>query len=292
MFALSVMAALFVGPQRDDALTTAASVPAPAAATAQVLSPEQVSTIGLGADSLQTRLTPRNAYAEIADIYGPTNWDRPPPKVSATSPQVQPPPLPYLYLGHVDSNGQKFVLLRRDERDLIAQVGEIVDGMYRIEEIRSRSALLTYLPLNVMQIALEPEVSSDAGRPIEITLTAPAQVAHGSTFQILVGVPSGAPVQSAKFRVNYDAESLEVLDISDSTGTGLSVVATDPPSVQLEFESGEGTSGTQPLAVRFLARGGDTPRSAQIAVTADLLDGAGKPLATMPPSSSSVLVVP
>ena len=136
---------------------------------------------------------------------------------------------------------------------------------------------------------LPAEASLPAGRPLDILVTAPIQAAHGSTFEVSVGFPNGAHLRSAKFRVRYDAESLEVLNIIDATGTALAVVPSGDGSVELEFDTEQGA--IQAPAIRFLARV-DTPHLVQITVTADAWDATGKALAIAPVAPYPIMLVP
>jgi hypothetical protein len=137
--------------------------------------------------------------------------------------------------------------------------------------------------------ALLAGASSEPERPLEILLTAPIQAVHGSTFEVSVGVPLGAPVRSAKFRVNYDAESLEVLNIIDATGTTLMVVPSGGGSVELDFDTDQGA--VQAPAIRFLARV-DAPHLVQITVTADARDDTGRALAIAAVAPHPIMLVP
>jgi hypothetical protein len=137
--------------------------------------------------------------------------------------------------------------------------------------------------------ALLARASPEPERPLDILLTAPIQVAHGSTFEVSVGVPPGAPVRSAKFRVSYDAESLEVLNIIDATGTTLMVVPSGDGSVELDFDTEQGA--IQAPAIRFLARV-DTPHLVQITVTADAYDASGRALAIAAVAPYPIMLVP
>ena len=77
---------------------------------------------------------------------------------------------------------------------------------------------------------------------------APIQAWHGSTIDVSVGVPLGAVVRSVKFRVSYDADSLEVLNIIDATGTMLMAVPSGDGSVELDFDTDQGPYRRLPSA--------------------------------------------
>jgi hypothetical protein len=137
--------------------------------------------------------------------------------------------------------------------------------------------------------ALPAGVSAPVERPLDILVTAPIQAAHGGTFEVSVGFPVGAPVRLAKFRVDYDGESLEVLNIIDATGTTLMVVPDGAGSVDLDFDTEQGA--IQAPAIRFLARV-DTPHLVQIMVTVDAWDSTGNALAIAPVAPYPIMLVP
>jgi hypothetical protein len=124
-------------------------------------------------------------------------------------------------------------------------------------------------------IALPPALSPAAGRPISVILTAPPQIAGGSTFEVSVGVPPGSGVHSAHFRLSYDDEALEILDATDATGTTVPVIPLGPGIADLDLDAERGAR--QAPAIRFLARTG-VSRSVEIAVAVDLWDKAGNAL--------------
>ena len=139
------------------------------------------------------------------------------------------------------------------------------------------------------RFALPAVPSPSAERPLEILVTAPIQAWHGSTFDVSVGVPLGAVVRSVKFRVSYDADSLEVLNVIDATGTMLMAVPSGDGSVELDFDTDQGA--IQAPAVRFLARA-DIPHQVQINVSADAWDTEGKALAIAPIGPYPIMLVP
>jgi hypothetical protein len=138
-------------------------------------------------------------------------------------------------------------------------------------------------------IALPPALSPAAGRPISVILTAPTQVAGGSTFEVSVGVPPGSGVHSAHFRVSYDDEALEILDAIDATGTTVPVIPLGPGIADLDLDAERGAR--QAPAIRFLARTGAS-RSVEIAFAVDLWDKAGNALPIVDLAPHSIMVEP
>ena len=68
----------------------------------------------------------------------------PPPKPSA-------PPLPFQYVGKTIEEGEIRVFLNYQGKHWVAQVGDQISGMYRVEEIKGGSMLFRYLPLDEVQ---------------------------------------------------------------------------------------------------------------------------------------------
>jgi hypothetical protein len=287
---LGVIAALWTYYDQDATGPNAVTVSPPLAAAAQT--PEQRANARLREGpsapiQFEYRFAKHMAAGSLEASAEKPATASPPP---ASAPAQQIPPLPYRYVGQLISEKEHVLLLARQQKVLMAHVGDIVEGAYRVEEIRPQSVRLTYLPLGLTQIVLAPGVSAAGDRPIDFLLTAPAQVARGSTFQVSLDLPPGTPVQSAKFRVNFDPNSLEALDITDATGTSLLVSTSGAGNVELDIDQAYGAM--QAPAVRFLAKG-TAPFAAQITVTAEqVLDGAGKTLATIPLAPRSVMVVP
>ena len=139
-------------------------------------------------------------------------------------------------------------------------------------------------------IAPPPALPPAASRPpIYAILTAPIQVTDGSTFEVSVGVPPGSGVHSAHFRLTYDDDALEILDMIDATGTTVPVIPLGPGIVDLDLDAERGA--TQAPAIRFLARTGAW-RPVQIAVDVELWDQAGKALPSAPLAPHSIIVEP
>jgi hypothetical protein len=138
-------------------------------------------------------------------------------------------------------------------------------------------------------IARQPALSAAASRPIPVILTAPTQVPDGSTFEVSVGVPPGSGVHSAHFRLSYDDEALEMLDVIDATGTTIPMILSGPGIVDLNLDAAAGAR--QAPAIRFLTRAGGS-RSVQIAVAVDLWDKAGNALPSVDLAPHSIMVEP
>ena len=171
------------------------------------------------------------------------------------------------------------------------------EQMPPIEERTSTSleAAKPRVPHGEIAGTLEPPIapslatSPAANQPISVILTAPAEVADGSTFEVSVAVPGGSGVHSAHFRLSYDDDALEMLDMIDATGTTVPAFPSEPGNVELDLDAGRGAR--QAPAIRFLARTGAS-RSVHIAVAAELWDQAGNALPSAALGPHSIMVDP
>lgn len=66
-------------------------------------------------------------------------------------PGPTPPPLPFRYLGRMQSAERSLVYLVRNQEMLIAVAGEALDKDYRVERISDSAVHLIYLPLDTPQ---------------------------------------------------------------------------------------------------------------------------------------------
>ncbi len=62
-----------------------------------------------------------------------------------------PPPPPFTYLGRLAEGGRTTVFLAQGDRNLVVQVGDVIDNTYQVEEIGPTLLVLTYLPQNLKQ---------------------------------------------------------------------------------------------------------------------------------------------
>lgn len=86
------------------------------------------------------------------DPFAAKSWYVPPPPPKALPPPPpSAPPLPFGYMGKLIEDGQLTVFLTRQERNYVVKVGDTIDGMYKVEEVRGAAMTLVYLPLNIKQ---------------------------------------------------------------------------------------------------------------------------------------------
>lgn len=104
------------------------------------------------------------ALPEPGDLFASTSWAPPPPPPAALpsrpmteAPPAGPPPLPFVYLGQYRDAARAVVFLMQGDRVLPVQVGDVIEGRYRIDETAGDTIVITYLPLAVKQtLHMEP----------------------------------------------------------------------------------------------------------------------------------------
>ena len=97
------------------------------------------------------------------DLFKPHSWmpPPPPPVIAVQAPVVieKPvaPPLPYRLMGRFNNmQGENIYYLINGSNMIAAQVGQTIDGTYRVESVNTTEIVLIYLPLNEKQIISIP----------------------------------------------------------------------------------------------------------------------------------------
>jgi hypothetical protein len=68
------------------------------------------------------------------------------------------PALPFQYLGKLIEDGETRVFLNHQGKHLIAKVGDVINGTYRVEGISGGQMTLLYQPLKEKQVlSIGPE---------------------------------------------------------------------------------------------------------------------------------------
>ena len=91
------------------------------------------------------------------ELFGSASWQPPvKPVVAAPPPAPLAPPVPYAFMGRMTPQGRSdIIFLTKGSDDQIYSVtaaGEVLDGIYRVDEVATDHIGLTYLPLNTKQI--------------------------------------------------------------------------------------------------------------------------------------------
>lgn len=77
---------------------------------------------------------------------------KPAESVSPADGAASVPLLPFAYVGKMVDNGTTTVFLTGQGQDYRLRLHEVVDGIYRVEEINDSYIAFTYLPLNLRQM--------------------------------------------------------------------------------------------------------------------------------------------
>ena len=91
------------------------------------------------------------------DLFGSASW-QPPPKPVVLPPPPAPvaPPLPYVFMGKMTQSGNSdIIFLTKGGGEAVYTVtaaGDVLDGIYRVDEIAAEYIALTYLPLKLKQV--------------------------------------------------------------------------------------------------------------------------------------------
>jgi len=105
----------------------------------------------------QTAPAARERLARMqADLFPTQTWVPPPPPpkpyVPPPPPPPKPPPLPFKYLGRWVDAGQQTLFLVQGEQPIPIQLGQVLSGNWRVDEITERTVVFTYLPLDMQSI--------------------------------------------------------------------------------------------------------------------------------------------
>lgn len=94
------------------------------------------------------------------DAFGTASWTPPPPPPPPPAAPVAPPPpppptappLPFSFVGLLEQKSSKpTAFLAKGEALVVAGVGDVIDGTYRVESLSPSGVVVTYLPLNQRQ---------------------------------------------------------------------------------------------------------------------------------------------
>jgi hypothetical protein len=159
------------------------------------------------------------------DMFGARSWAPPRIKLKAATPQEvlppppQPPALPFSYGGSGVVNGKAVLFLDRQHRSVMVGIGEVVEGMYRVEAVERNRAVLRYLPLDVAQVMAfgsagavaqpaVPAVPPLARGPLFVNV--PGELPLGRELPVALGIPPGSAAAKATIEITYDADALSI----------------------------------------------------------------------------------
>ena len=154
----------------------------------------------------------------------------PKPKASVEAPPPAPvaPPMPYRVAGQVVHDGPPRVVLAREDRVFFVRQGDLLEGGYRVESIKSDAVTLVYTPLDerqtlavasALQVPVVPptaaagrgakQVAAGEGRPAQLRWEGPARVTAGSEFEVALKITADKLVRGSPLQLSYDAKMLE-----------------------------------------------------------------------------------
>lgn len=92
---------------------------------------------------------------EVVNVFGSTSWYVPPPPPPPPPPAPPPvptaPPLPFTYLGRYEDAPTQLTILLKGERMYTVARGDVIEDIYRVDQVTPGMVELTYLPLNIKQ---------------------------------------------------------------------------------------------------------------------------------------------
>ncbi|MBI1905698.1 MAG: hypothetical protein HYS20_05565 [Rhodocyclales bacterium] len=74
-----------------------------------------------------------------------------PPAAPPPPPKPAGPPLPFKFLGRMTDGGILTVFVAQGNQNLSLRKGDVVDNLYRVEEVSDASVIFVYLPLDERQ---------------------------------------------------------------------------------------------------------------------------------------------
>ena len=189
---------------------------------------------GEGALTLPPRAGLSGLRGELFGTSPPPVHRAPKPKTpveAAAPPPPAPvaPPMPYRVAGQVVHDGPPRVVLAREDRVFFVREGDLLEGGYRVESIKSDAVTLVYTPLDERQTlavasALQvpvvaptaaaagrgaKQVAAGEGRPAQLRWEGPARVTAGSEFEVALKITADKLVRGSPLQLSYDAKMLE-----------------------------------------------------------------------------------
>jgi len=87
---------------------------------------------------------------EISDAFAPQSWTPPPPPPPENL-KPTAPPLPFTVIGKKKQDGEWQVFLANHDRVHVVKATDVIDGVYRVEQLAPPTLTLIYLPLKIQQ---------------------------------------------------------------------------------------------------------------------------------------------
>jgi hypothetical protein len=124
-------------------------------------------------------------------------------------------------------NGPPRVVLAREDRVFFVREGDMLEGGYRVESIKSDAVTLVYMPLDerqtlavasALQVPVVPQPTASGGskqaaggegRPAQLRWEGPTRVTTGSEFEVALKITADKLVRGSPLQLSYDAKLLE-----------------------------------------------------------------------------------
>jgi hypothetical protein len=175
--------------------------------------------------------------ATRGELFSARSWTPPAaPAAAAAGPTVSalpaPPPMPYRVAGQVMHDGSAHIVLARGDAVLVVREGEILEGGYRVEAIRTDRVTLLYEPLGTrndlpvlgvelaLPVASTPAASpvaqaasAGASAPAQLRWEGPERVQAGTTFNVALKLTSDQALRATPLQLSFDAAVLEPVEV-------------------------------------------------------------------------------
>lgn len=91
----------------------------------------------------------RNFPAAGIDPMAPKSWYVPPPPPPPARPTA--PPLPFAFGGRLMEEGRTRIFLSEQNRNRVVEAGDVIDNLWRVDEIGATRIAFRYLPLDELK---------------------------------------------------------------------------------------------------------------------------------------------
>lgn len=93
------------------------------------------------------------------DLFAAKSWQPPappsppPPKpVAIAPPAPTAPALPFKYIGKMIDGNTTIIFLAKQDQDYSVKAGDIIEDVYRVDQVHDDAIGFTYLPLDIKQV--------------------------------------------------------------------------------------------------------------------------------------------
>jgi hypothetical protein len=144
------------------------------------------------------------------------------------------PPVPYRFAGKVFNGAEAEVLISKGDLVFPVKVGDLLDGLYRVESIGADGIELLYVPLGTkdritgssvldasnVTVAAAPAPAAEPaamqkgdGKPAQLRWEGPERVQAGASFSVALRVSSRDELRAAPMQLRFEPDVLEAVDV-------------------------------------------------------------------------------